>query len=633
MDVMTPTQAARGANAIAGSFGAAILAGAAPEVVRLRGAVVTEGERVALREDGELAVAAAGEGDDLVHDLDGCLCAIEGSLYEPEALAGELGLPAGTDDARVITAAYRRFGTAALGRLRGDFALVVWDRRDGKGLLACDQLGGRALFLRASGRRLTFATELRNLLRLLPTRPGPDPVAIVHWLALGGPPAGHSFYQDVMQLPAGHCVELDRAGWRVVRYWRPEYRPGGKVDPTEASQLVRRGLERAVRRRSGEGDVTGVMLSGGIDSAAVAGVAAVGERPPVGAYSAVFPRHPEIDESQLIDLLSSHLGLRSSPLPVLGGSVISGAVGYIREWEVPATSPNLFFWTALLRQAVGHGVNVMLDGEGGDTLFWLSPYLLADRLMSGRALSAVSLAKRFPSDAGYVEHAVAARLVRDWGVKGAMPYRLHRLRQRIRGRATFAPSWFSVESAKLRFDTDPELHWKRSKAPRWWSAALDGVTGISSTLVHDTARRRNASVGLRAGHPLLDVDLIELVLGLPPELSFDARLSRPLLRESVRGLIPEEVRLRPSKSSFDTLFHELLAGRELDAARSLVLAGDAEVNAYVDRDRVRRELFAAGPPKAPGALQGWALQVWRLVTAESWLRHQAGRSLVAFGGD
>jgi hypothetical protein len=136
-------------------------------------------------------------------------------------------------------------------------------------------------------------------------------------------------------------------------------------------------------------------------------------------------------------------------------------------------------------------------------------------------------------------------------------------------------------------------------------------------------------VGLRASHPLLDVDLIECVLALPPELAFDARLSRPLLRESVCGLIPEPVRLRPSKSSFDALFHESLAGGELAVARSLVLADDAEVGAFVDVERVRAQLFAAPPPRTGGALQSWALQVWRLVTAESWLRHQAGRPLQA----
>jgi asparagine synthase (glutamine-hydrolysing) len=630
MQATTLTRGARdGAKAIAGAFGSPAAADPARELARLEAAVAPDGPRVALRRSGALTVAAAGDGSHPLELVDGCVCAIEGSLYALDQIARELGLPAGAGAAQVVVAAYRRLGTAALGRLRGDFALLVWDEAASRGLLARDQLGGGALFLRVNGRELLFASELRNLLRLLPSRPAPDPVAMVHWLALGGPPADHTFYQGIEQLPAGHCVELDGSGWRMARYWRPEYERPERIDRKEAAERVHDGLVRAVLRRCGEGDVAGVMLSGGIDSAAVAGVMASRGRPPVRAYSAVFPRHPAIDESGLIELLTSELELSSFALPVLGGSVISGAVDYMREWQVPATSPNLFFWETLLRQAARDGVTAMLDGEGGDALFWFSPYLLSDRLARGRLRSAASLAGRFPSDAGRVPPSIVARLIRDWGIKGAVPYPLHRLRQRIRGRDAFAPRWFTQESIRLRFDTDPALDWKRSGAPRWWSSLLDGVTGIGSTLVHDTTRRRNASVGLHARHPLLDVDLIELVLALPPELAFDARLSRPLLRESVRGLIPEELRLRPTKSSFDALFHELLSGPDLAAARSLVLAPDAEVNAFVDPIRVRAELFDAGPPRTAGALQSWALDVWRLVTAETWLRSQAGRSLGA----
>jgi asparagine synthase (glutamine-hydrolysing) len=565
-------------------------------------------------------------GDDPFQPVDGCLCAFEGTLYEPRALACELGMEPDTDARRLVVGAHRTFGPHWPARLRGCFALAIWDPRTARGMLVCDQIGGQAMFLRAANRRLSFASELRDLLRILPGRAAPDPVAMVHWLALGGPPSGHTFYEGVIQLPAGHCVELTPAGWRIERYWRPRYRDPHKVGFAQAAELVRTELERAVRRRSGDGR-TGLMLSGGIDSAAVAGIACAGSRRPIGAYSAVFPKHPQIDESQPIELLGSKLALPSRALPVTGGSAIAGAVRYIREWEVPATSPNLFFWSALLRRAAQDGVRTMLDGEGGDTLFWLSPYLLADRLTSGRLWSMLSLARSFPSDAGHVPPTVVARLVRDWGIGGAAPHRLHRLRHRLRGRQAFAPSWFSPTSTRLRFDSDEELAWKREKGPRWWSFLLDSVTGVSSVMVHDAARRRNASAGLAAGHPLLDIDLIELMLSLPPELSFDPRLSRPLLRESVRGLIPEEVRLRPTKSSFDTLFHELLAGRELTAARSLLLAADSEVNAFVDPTRMRSDLFGAPPPRAPALLQAWALQVWRLVTAECWLRHQAGRPL------
>jgi asparagine synthase (glutamine-hydrolysing) len=616
----------RGAAAFAGAFDAA-LGGPTRAAARLRPALAADGAEIDFHSSGALALAAAGRaGESTIALQDDRACAIVGTLHELQSLTSQLGLPPGAAPERAVLAAYRREGVAALSRLRGSFALLLWDGGTGKGLLACDQLGGGTMFLRASGTGVVFASELRNLLSLLPTRPTPDRVAMVHWLALGGPPHPHSFYEGITQLPGGHYVEFDSDGWRIARYWRPAYRQPEPVEAEQAAAEVRQALERATRR-CGAGESTGVMLSGGIDSAAVAGIAVACGQPPVRAYSAVFPEHPSIDESKLIALLSSQLSLPRFALPVRGGSVIAGAIDYMREWETPATSPNLFFWSEILRQAAADGVTAMLDGEGGDALFWLSPYLLSDRLLRGRARSALALAYRFPSDTGEVLPSVAVRLLLDWGLRGAVPYRAHRLHQRLRGSASFAPGWFSAESARLRFDTDPALDWKRTGAPRWWSSLLDEATGIGSTLVHDATRRRNASVGLRACHPLLDVDLIELVLSLPPELAFDSGLSRPLLRASVRGLIPDQVRLRASKSSFDALFHELLSGPGLPRARSLLLAPDAEVRAYVDPTRLRAELFDAGPPTWPWGLQRWALDVWRLLTAETWLRHQAGRPL------
>jgi hypothetical protein len=126
---------------------------------------------------------------------------------------------------------------------------------------------------------------------------------------------------------------------------------------------------------------------------------------------------------------------------------------------------------------------------------------------------------------------------------------------------------------------------------------------------------------------LLDVDLVELVLGLPPELAFDARLSRPLLRESVRGLIPEEVRLRPTKSSFDELFSRTAGGTRSGCC---ALAG-ARLRRGGERVRgswsCARRALRRVPAQHTLRTAGWALGVWRLATAELWLRHRAGRPL------
>ena len=91
-------------------------------------------------------------------------------------------------------------------------------------------------------------------------------------------------------------------------------------------------------------------------------------------------------------------------------------------------------------------------------------------------------------------------------------------------------------------------------------------------------------------------------------------------------MLPDEVRLRTAKSSFDAVFHAALAGPDLAATRRILGAADAELGAYVDMEFVRREFVDPDPPSEEKPRQRWAIQVWRLLMAECWLRLQADSS-------
>jgi asparagine synthase (glutamine-hydrolysing) len=142
---------------------------------------------------------------------------------------------------------------------------------------------------------------------------------------------------------------------------------------------------------------------------------------------------------------------------------------------------------------------------------------------------------------------------------------------------------------------------------------------------HDFLRHKNALVGLEGRHPFLDdAGLVELALRLPPELSFDARYDRPLLRAAVEGLVPDEVRLRPDKSYFNELFRDTLSGPDWPAVRTLLDGTSPEVNAYV-RPELVRSLLLDAPANRRGGYWAWA--VWRLATVECWLRYLADPGL------
>ena len=555
------------------------------------------------------------------------LCLLAGRITNAEALGRSLDLP-GADAPTLLSTGYRRFGDDLVERLRGEFTVLLWDGQARTGILARDRLGAAPLFLCEQAGRLCFASEIRVLLRLLPRRPAPDRAAVVHWLVGGSLRGGRTLYDGVSTLEPGHYMRLAHGRCERRRFWAPSYAGTSDLPRDELAGRLREEVAASVRRSAGDGERAGILLSGGLDSASVAGVATRDRErggPSPSAYSAVFPRHPSTDESELIDRITSDLRLPGVRIEVTGGSMVAGALEYVREWELPLMDQNNFFAQPLLRQAAANGVKAMLDGEGGDELFGAARGLIADRVRQGRMLAAVRQTARLPGAGAHPPLRPLARLVLRNGVRGALPYRLHQALRRARPATGSCPSWFRPDSARVLVDTDDSLAWKRMSGPRWWAQLADSLTnGVAARGVHDHARRRAATAGLDARHPLLDAELLEFVLRLPPELSFDPHRGRPMLRASMAGLVPDEVRLRPGKSYFDAPFYEAMAGHDRDAVRRILLHPGAEIGAFVDPGVVRRDLLDVAPREHPLGLRHWTASTWRLVTAEIWLRSQGG---------
>jgi asparagine synthase (glutamine-hydrolysing) len=571
---------------------------------RLRASLGAE-ETVWTQERGALALGGAGEVERA--EADGTVCLFEGRLYNGEELAWRLGVPAYVSPATLILRGYEQLGAELWPLLRGDFVALVWDREAGEGAVVRDQLGGRALYLHRAGGVVAFATELRHLVELLPRRPAPDDVAIAHWLLPSVIPEERTLFAGVEEVPPASCLALGRDGAQARRYWALRFEQQRGLTLAEASTQTRELLTQAVERRAGESEASAILLSGGIDSASVAGVACnclADEQRPLRAYSAVFPRHPEIDEGPLVATVAAHNGLAATAIEAEPGGLLAASAPYMETWQTPPPTPNLSFLRPLLDRAAGDGVRILQDGEGGDAIFWYSAPLLAERLRRGRLASAWSLAGRFP----------------EYGLPTTWRTRLAKLRQwgKDRDYSPSPQSWLAVDPSLLE-SREPE---PPAAGPAWWMAQAAGILGPGSRMAHDTTRRNGALSGIEPRHPLLDVDLIEGVLSFPPELAFERRYNRPVLRKAVGGLVPDEARLRPYKSNFDPV---IVAGMDVDLPLVESLLGPgAHVGAYTNREALSAHIAAAPQPLA--ARRAWAMSLWYLATMECWLRLQAGEA-------
>ena len=213
---------------------------------------------------------------------------------------------------------------------------------------------------------------------------------------------------------------------------------------------------------------------------------------------------------------------------------------------------------------------MLLDGEGGDELFGCARYLIADRLRHARPARAVRDARRLPGMGSHPDPRWVRRALAVYGVRGALPRAVHERLRRTRRRD---------RQAGLG-----EWEWKRLVAPRWWAQLADALT-TDALGAADHQRRDAALAGVELRHPLRDPDLIELALRLPPDLSFDPHLDRPLLRRALRDRLPADVLRTDHKPAFNSLLDAALAGDDAPLLRELLADRDAGSGNSLDRFR------------------------------------------------
>jgi asparagine synthase (glutamine-hydrolysing) len=548
------------------------------------------------------------------------LCVLDGELLNRRELCRELGAAADSEPARLVTLAFRSWGLSAFTHLRGTFALALWDSERRRGVLATDHFGVHPWYvLRANGRVLA-ATTMRALLRMLPAAPDPDPIRAITWLATTNPPGAQTFARGVERLPGACAVVFEEGRVATERWWQPVYREPLRESRPQLVERLRASLGHAVGSRIAPGETTAVILSGGFDSSAVTGVAASESTAPehLRTYSAGFPDDPEMDESGRVRELVSARSLASYLIHVEPVGMVHAALEYQRDWGVPLVGPGFLLERPLLERAASDGARGILDGQGGDELFGFDLYLIGDRVRRGRLLDALSLLANMPDQSGLPSRNSVRYCLKEYAVRPLLPAGLERA-LRLRGDRTRAmPAWLRHDQVDLFVAADTRMAWKQAgDGPLWWRHHVNLMTKVRGGLTEYIGHRaRDLSLAMRP--PLLDVDLVELALTIPPELAYGG-INRSLARESVAGDLPDSVRLAATKSNLRAFYHRTLSGADLASIRLLLEPADARIYRYADRTRML-ELLAAPPAVGAPGWTGWSLPIWVSLSAEIALR-------------
>ena len=429
----------------------------------------------------------------------------------------------GASAAHVVLETIRAGGPEGLNRLRGVFATVVTDGR--RVWAARDHVGTETLYYHEIPGRLLLVSEPKQLEAIPGIRLEPD-VEVVEAIFYGEESElRRSVYRGVLRLGMASYLEWSETGSRVGRYWRPEgLLETARLTPAEIAERFDELMCRAVRRTVR--DRTAVLLSGGIDSPAVAAYAGTPHPHVVGAISAVYPHNPAVDERGLIEMLAATYGLELQTFTP-GPLKLDRLAEWVHTFDGPWSAWHPGWSEQSYRFAAERGYSVVLTGFFAELLTDLTRGLVPHLVATGRVRPAL------------------AYLADQRAHNGS---RAATLRTLV---STFAPRWMT-SAYRRRRPVGPMPSWidarrlaRRDRAQaaapreRWKRAQLGFLGGPQPSM--DAYAKLQARCGVRARHPWSDVDLWEFFLSLPAEVKHPDSRSKALLRNVLRGRLPDVI--------------------------------------------------------------------------------------------
>jgi asparagine synthase (glutamine-hydrolysing) len=556
-------------------------------------------------------------GDQPIANEDGsCVVVQNGEIYNAPELRREL-VRAGHRfrthcDTEVIVHLYEEHGPGFADRLRGMFAAAVWDARRRRLVLARDRYGIKPLYYRAVGDELAFASELRSL-----PRGEIDLDALECFLAFNSIPAPYSIFREIRKLPAGYLLVWEESGALAVeRYARPGPVPIDDLlegDEGELAEELRARLRDSVRAHLLADVQVGVLLSGGVDSAVLAALAAQETLEPVHTFTIGFAERSfdERDDARRVTERygTDHHELLLRPEPALLLPALADA------FDEPFADSSALPTYLVSELAAGH-VKVALSGEGGDELFGgyytYAADILADRL-APLARIARPVVERLPASTA----------------KASLDYRAKRfvraahlppLERHHGWKEIFSPD-ARAELTVLRPDFDP-IDVLRARY-----AETDGADGLARLqdvdfgiyLVDDLlvkTDRASMAHSLEARVPFLDPAVTNLAFALPARQKVRGLAKKVLLRKAVEPLLPHEV-VHGRKRGFSIPAAAWLRGELEPFARATLSRPTLERQGFFRPDSVDRLLEAH-----VGGVEDLSRQIWGLLAFTLWFeRH------------
>jgi len=565
--------------------------------------------------DGQAALAARRlsiidleTGDQPIANEDGTLHVVQnGEIYNYRELRRELERAGHSfrthGDTEVLLHLYEQHGTGFAERLRGMFAVAIWDAPRRRLVLARDRFGIKPLYYRAVGGELAFASELRAL-----PRGEIDLDALEAFLAFNSIPAPLTIFREVRKLPAGQVLVWEDGTVRLERFARPAPLPERDDEEAELVEELRSRLRDSVRAHLVSDVPVGVLLSGGVDSALLAALAAEETAEPLRTFSIGFEER-SFDELADARRVAERYGTRHHEL-VLRPDAALLLPALAEAFDEPFADSSALP-TYLVSELAASDVKVALSGEGGDELFGGYYTYAADLLaarVGGLARLARPVVERLPTSTAkasfdyrakrFVRSAHLPPLERHHGWKEIFS---PALRAELTGRrSAFDP----VDLLRDRYEETRGA----DELARLQDVDL-GVYLVDDLLVKTD--RASMAHSLEARVPYLDTVVTNLALALPARHKVRGLAKKVLLRKAAEPLLPREI-VRGKKRGFSIPAAAWLRGELEPFARETLSVDTLRRQGFFEPTVVQRLLDDHVAGREDRSRQLWGLLAFTL---------------------
>ena len=512
-----------------------------------------------------------------------------------------------TSDTEVVLEAFIRWGDKAFDKLNGMFGLAILDRSKGQITLARDHFGIKPLYYYQEGKNVLFASEIKTLLASGKVKTEPNDKIIYRYLKFRvQDDADETFFTNIYRLLPGEMMTISKSGVKKKMYTHLreeliELAKKPQAYSEEAAAEYGRRLDEAVKMRLVGEVPVGTSLSGGLDSSSVAALISknleedgknaslemVGTRQ--NTFSAVFPNSANDEEAYVDSLIDKYPNkIKAHKIKPTPKTFLEDLQDFVRTQEEPIISTGPYAQYAVMREAAKH-VTVLLDGQG------------ADEMMAGYDPYYYVYLNQLKTRKQYKRLAAETMKSKDI-VKKILKGRRNKLKPITNlMQPEFAEKYTGEKMVVINNDLKMRL--------------LDDIFKNSLPSLLRYEDRNTMRFSLEGRVPFIDKELLKYLFSLDESAILNAGWNKNILRESMKGILPEKIRARRNKIGFTTPEGEWFKKIHKDLEK--ILASDEFAHRkYFNQLEVLRQFKL--DEKGKGDYGSMAF--WRIINVELWLR-------------